>query len=181
MMEMEFSSIAKIMQVMQETVFGVRIVKSFNLEGTMRQQMHQAVADVSSAPTASRRSRRPPARSWRRWPGIAIAGVILLSGYLVVERGQTPGEIMSFITALLLAYEPAKRLARTRVSLETGMVGVRMMYEITDRPLKLAETPDAKPLQPGPGQITLRERDLLLSRRRAGAAATSTWSSRPAR
>jgi subfamily B ATP-binding cassette protein MsbA len=85
--------------------------------------------------------------------GIAIAGVILIAGYLIVRHGQTPGEIMSFITALLLAYEPAKRLARTRVSLETGMVGVRMMFELADRPLQLAEMPGAKPLAPGKGQI----------------------------
>ena len=48
-MEKEFLSIAKIMQVMQETVFGVRIVKSFNLESTMRKQMYKAVADVAEA------------------------------------------------------------------------------------------------------------------------------------
>ena len=60
---------------------------------------------------------------------------------------------MAFITALLLAYEPAKRLARARVSLEKGMVGVRLMYEIADRPLMLEEAPDAKPLSAGPGEI----------------------------
>jgi ATP-binding cassette subfamily B protein len=85
--------------------------------------------------------------------GLAIAGVILISGYLIVEAGHSPGSVMAFITALLLAYEPAKRLARARVSLEKGMVGVRLMYEITDRPLKLKEAPDAKPLSQGAGEI----------------------------
>lgn len=37
---------------------------------------------------------------------------------------------MAFITALLLAYEPAKRLARMRVQIEGGMIGVRMMFEV---------------------------------------------------
>src|SRR5690606_34640576 len=85
--------------------------------------------------------------------GLAIAGVILISGYLIVQGGHTPGSVMAFITALLLAYEPAKRLARARVSLEAGMVGVRLMYEIADRPLALEEAPDAKPLRDGPGEI----------------------------
>ena len=151
---MEFSSIAKIVQVMQETVFGVRIVKSFNLEGSMRQRMHQAVKDVEKRANGIAALEAATSPIMETLAGLAIAGVILLSGYLIVEGGQTPGEIMSFITALLLAYEPAKRLARTRVSLESGMVGVRLMYEITDRPLKLTETPDAKPLKPGPGRIT---------------------------
>ncbi|RVD35520.1 ATP-binding cassette domain-containing protein, partial [Mesorhizobium sp. M8A.F.Ca.ET.023.02.2.1] len=61
--------------------------------------------------------------------------------------------IMTFIGALLFAYEPAKRLARVRVSLESGIVGVRMMFELADQPLTLAEKPDAKPLRAGPGEI----------------------------
>ena len=64
---------------------------------------------------------------------------------------------MAFITALLLAYEPAKRLARARVSLEAGMVGVRLMYEIADRPVKIEEAPDAKPLSDGAGEIRFEE------------------------
>jgi len=85
--------------------------------------------------------------------GLAIAGSVLVSGLLVLEGGQMPGNIMAFIAALLLAYEPAKRLARVRISLESGIVGVRMMFELADRPLTLAEKPDAKPLLAGPGEI----------------------------
>ena len=152
--EKEFLSIAKIVQVMQETVFGVRVVKSYNLEPPMRAQMHRAVADVEKRANSIAALQAATSPIMETLAGIAIAGVILLSGYLIVEGGQTPGEIMAFMTALLLAYEPAKRLARTRISLERGIVGVRLMYEITDRPLKLAETPNAKPLQPGPGEIS---------------------------
>ena len=153
MMEKEFLSVAKIVQVMQETVFGVRIVKSFNLEETMRKQMFQAVSDVEKRANSIAALEALTSPIMETLAGIAIAGVILISGYLVIQGGQTPGEIMSFITALLLAYEPAKRLARTRISLEAGMVGVRMMYEIVDRPLTMAEAPDAKPLSDGAGEI----------------------------
>lgn len=152
-MRQELTSLAMITRVMQETVFGARIVKSFNLEGAMRTRMYKAVNDVQ------RRANRLAALEAIASPimetlaGLAIAGVILVSGYLVLQGGYTPGSVMAFITALLLAYEPAKRLARARVSLEKGMVGVRMMYEITDRPLKLEEAADAKPLSDGPGEI----------------------------
>ena len=157
LMKQEFTAISRIVHVMQETVFGVRVVKSFNLEGPMRTQMYEAVTFNQN------RANKIAALSAATGPimetlaGLAIAGSIVISGYLVVAGGQTPGEIMSFITALLLAYEPAKRLARTRVSLESGMVGVRLMYEITDRPLALTEVPDAKPLTCGPGRITFED------------------------
>ncbi len=157
LMKQEFTAISRIVHVMQETVFGVRVVKSFNLEGPMRTQMHDAVTFNQTRANKIATLSAATGPIMETLAGLAIAGSILISGYLVVEGGQTPGEIMSFITALLLAYEPAKRLARTRVALEQGMVGVRLMYEITDRPLKLAEAPDAQPLTPGPGHITFED------------------------
>jgi len=153
-MEKELASVSLIMRVMQETVFGARIVKSFNLEGTMRKRMYAAVSDVQKRANSIAAIEAITSPIMETLAGLAIAGVILISGYLIVEGGHTPGSVMAFITALLLAYEPAKRLARARVSLEAGMVGVRLMYEIADRPLTLQEVPDAKPLAAGgPGEV----------------------------
>ncbi len=59
--------------------------------------------------------------------GIAIGMVTLYSGWATIVGGQTPGDFMAFITAFLLAYEPAKRLARLHVNLEGQMVGVRAL------------------------------------------------------
>ena len=86
--------------------------------------------------------------------GIAIALVILYSGWRTILGGQTPGEFMSFLTALLLAYDPAKRLSRLQVSLESGLVGVRLMYEILDRPSRLIEREDAVELDVTDGTVT---------------------------
>ncbi len=152
-MQKELASVSKIMRVMQETVFGARIVKSFNLEGTMRNRMYEAVADVQKRANSIAALEAVTNPIMETLAGLAIASVVLISGYLVVQGGHTPGSVMAFITALLLCYEPAKRLARARVSLEAGMVGVRMMYEVTDRPLTMEEAADAKPLADGPGEI----------------------------
>lgn len=152
-MKKEMASVSAVMRVMQETVFGARIVKSFNLESTMRNRMYKAVGDAQRRANSIASLQAITSPIMETLAGIAIAGVILVSGYLIVQGGQTPGSIMAFITALLLAYEPAKRLARSRVTLEAGMVGVRLMYEIADRPLQLEETADAKPLSKGPGEI----------------------------
>jgi ABC-type multidrug transport system fused ATPase/permease subunit len=43
-----------------------------------------------------------------------------------------PGAFFSFITALLLAYDPARRLARLQINLERAVVNARMIYEILD-------------------------------------------------
>ncbi len=66
--------------------------------------------------------------------GCAIAIAITYSGYRVIETGATPGQFFSFIAAFLLAYEPAKRLARLNIELNSGLVGVRILFEVIDSP-----------------------------------------------
>ncbi len=152
---MEFRSVGQIIQVMQETAIGVRVVKSFNLEGLMRKRMYKAVADVEDRANNIAALEAVTSPVMETLAGLAIAGAVMISGLLVLQGGQMPGNIMAFIAALLLAYEPAKRLARVRISLESGIVGVRMMFQLADEPLTLAEKPNAKPLRAGPGEIRL--------------------------
>jgi ATP-binding cassette subfamily B protein len=66
--------------------------------------------------------------------GIAIALASIYAGYRVIDGGATPGEFVSFLAAFLLAYEPAKRLARLNIDLNNNLVGVRVLYEVIDSP-----------------------------------------------
>lgn len=156
-MELELASLSKIMQVVQETTIGVRVIKTFALEDPMRRRMNEAVSDVEKRANSIALLESATSPIMETLSGFAIAGVIALSAVFVLEQGHTPGEMMSFITALLLAYEPAKRLARMRVSIEAGLIGVRMMFELIDRPLTISEAADAKPLPAGAGDISFRD------------------------
>jgi len=66
--------------------------------------------------------------------GFAVAIAITYGGYRVIGTGATPGQFFSFIAAFLLAYEPAKRLARLNIELNSGLVGVRILFEVIDSP-----------------------------------------------
>jgi ATP-binding cassette subfamily B protein len=48
--------------------------------------------------------------------------------------GATPGQFFSFVTAFLLAYEPAKRLARLNIDLNSQIIGAHTLLEIVDSP-----------------------------------------------
>jgi ATP-binding cassette subfamily B protein len=128
----EFRSLSMVISSMQETAQGIRIVKALNLEPVMRHRMGEAVESVRQRADkmASIQARTGPLME--TLGGMAVAGVMLWAGYASIYLGQKPGAFMSFITAILLAYEPAKRLARTHVEIEAGLIGVRLMYELLD-------------------------------------------------
>ena len=154
-MQLELSSLGQLMHIVQETTRGIRVVKSFALEPMLKGRMDKAVRDIEKQSNRMARLEAATSPIMETLAGIAISGMLALSGVLVLRYGQTPGELMSFITALLLAYEPAKRLARMRITLEGGMVGVRGLFELLDHPIALKERPDAVPLAVSKGAIAL--------------------------
>jgi subfamily B ATP-binding cassette protein MsbA len=121
-------------ETMQESVQGIRIVKAFTLEDTMRARFDANVAYVE------RESNRMARVSQRATPvmetlaGLAVCLGMIYGGYRVIATDATPGEFLSFLTAFLLAYEPAKRLARFNMDLNSALVGVRILFEIIDAP-----------------------------------------------
>jgi len=149
----EMASLGEIIKVTQETAIGVRVIKAFALEGKMSSRMNKAISDVQKRANAIAKLQAATSPIMETLAGIAIAIVIAFSGIQVIEYGGQPGELMSFIAALLLAYEPAKRLANSRIKLEMNMVGVRMMFEMLDQPLTLIEDPQAHDLIVKKGEI----------------------------
>src|SRR5260370_22919137 len=75
--------------------------------------------------------------------GVAIATVFVYGGYRVLVLNLPPGELFSFMTAFLLAYEPAKRIARLNIDLHNALTGVQVLFDILD-------IPDRRPAQPKP-------------------------------
>lgn len=153
LMEKELSSIAEIIKVMQETSIGIRVVKAFSLEDLMKNRMNKAISDVESRANSIATLEAATSPIMETLAGIAIAVVICFSGYMATQRVGVQGELMSFIVALLLAYEPAKRLANVRVKIESGMIGVRMMFEILDHPITIMEHENAKDLDRSKGNV----------------------------
>lgn len=150
-------SSVKIGAAQKDTVLGIRTVKAFSLESFMRQRMEVGILEVEaqSNKIASLSARTAPLMD--TLGGFAIAGVMFYGGFSVIELGQDPGALFSFITALLLAYDPAKRLARLNVSLGKNMVGLRMMYELVDRVPGMKEMENAPDLSVTGGKIEFRD------------------------
>jgi len=153
----ELMSLGEIMKVMQETAKGIRVIKIFSMEPTMTDRMEDAIVTVESRSNAVVRLQAITGPLMETLSGFAIALVVWVSALGFFGGAPTsPGQLMSFVTALLMAYEPAKRLMRMRVAVESNLVGVRMMYELIDQDDALTETPDAVDLVPGPGAVELR-------------------------
>lgn len=130
----QFHGGVRILETLQETVQGIRIVKAYTLEDLMRARLEQNVAELESESNKWARVAHRAGPLMEALGGFAIAGALIYGGFRVLETNATPGQFFSFLAAFMLAYEPAKRLARLNIELNSGLVGVRILFDIIDSP-----------------------------------------------
>ena len=149
----QFTGGTRLFETMQETIQGIRIVKTFTLEDQMHERMKKNIAVVESEANKMARVANRSSPLMETLGGIAIACGVTYGGYRTIETGATPGEFFSFITAFILAYEPAKRLARLNLELNAGLVGVRILFDIIDAPQTEPDDAGKPPLKISDGRV----------------------------
>src|SRR3981081_1774220 len=153
----QFTGTADILETMQESLQGIRTVKAFALEQTMRQRIDASITAVERNANKMARVSNRASPLMETLGGFAIAGGLMYGGYSVVAMGATPGQFFSFLTAFLMAYEPAKRLARLNIELNSNLIGARKLLEIVDSPSS-EPADDGKPaLKLGDARVELRD------------------------
>ena len=130
----QFDIYTRTLETMQETVQGIAIVKAFTLEEHMRARLDGVVDAYEREAFKQARVANRASPLMETLGGFAVAAGIIYCGYRVVVGGAAPGQFFSFMAAFLLAYEPAKRLARLNLDIVANLVGVRVLFEIIDSP-----------------------------------------------
>jgi ATP-binding cassette subfamily B protein len=153
----QFSGTADILETMQESLQGIRTVKAFSLEQTMRERIDASIAAVERNANKMARVSNRASPLMETLGGLAIAGGLMYGGYSVVAMGATPGQFFSFLTAFLMAYEPAKRLARLNIELNSNLIGARKLLEIVDSPASEPVDDDKPALRLTDAQVELRD------------------------
>jgi ATP-binding cassette subfamily B protein len=140
----KYTSGVATLETLQEALTGIRIVKAFTLEPIMRRRVYRSIGEVEAAANKMARVSNRSGPLMEALAGVAIALAILYGGYRVINTGAKPGKFVSFMAAFLLAYEPAKRLARLNFDISHTLLGVRLYYELMDSPAS-EPNDDAKP------------------------------------
>jgi ATP-binding cassette, subfamily B, bacterial MsbA len=153
----QFTGTADILETMQESLQGIRTVKAFTLEHTMQERIEASISAVERNANKMSRVSNRSSPLMETLGGLAVAGGLMYGGYSVVAMGATPGQFFSFLTAFLLAYEPAKRLARLNIELNSNLIGARKLLEIVDSPSSEPAEADKPALKLTDARVELRD------------------------
>ena len=85
--------------------------------------------------------------------GFMIAGFIFFSGSLISSWRTSNKSIFSFLTAMMLAYQPIRSLATIKMGVFSGAAGAKRIYNVIDQPIKITNDQSLPNLKPSEGNI----------------------------
>ncbi len=139
--------------VISEALSGIRVVKAYDQEETEIRRVARAVYEVMDQGLRAMRSRSMASPVTGTLSGIGIAAVIYFGGRSVQTGFLTIGDLGGFLSAMMLAYEPLKKLANTQTLMQEGVAAAIRIFPILDITPTIASPADAKTLKVTDGAI----------------------------
>ncbi|MFW6005703.1 MAG: ABC transporter ATP-binding protein, partial [Desulfonatronovibrionaceae bacterium] len=128
------AKISDITNFLQETFSGIRVIKAFanekkeeeNFEAENKRLVEIAIRENSYHHASS------PIMEFIGSIGVGL--IVWYGGTQVIAGQATPGTFFSFLTALIMLYEPVKGLSKTNIAIQKALSGAERVFEILDSP-----------------------------------------------
>lgn len=140
------SSMANITTILLESITGTRIVKAFNMEDHERKRFANENRRLFGILIKSVRVRAISHPLMEFLGGIGIAFIVFYGGRSVIRGEATPGTFFSFLAALLMLYEPVKRLSGINNTVQQGLAAAVRIFEVLDTVPEIRDQPKAQVL-----------------------------------
>jgi subfamily B ATP-binding cassette protein MsbA len=118
--------------LLQETISGARIVKAFGMEEYENKRFAEENERLFKLNLKSISVIGLSSPFMEFLGGLGIAAIIFYGGYQVINGQSTPGTFFSFLAALIMLYEPVKRLTNVNNTIQQGIAAANRVFDILD-------------------------------------------------
>jgi subfamily B ATP-binding cassette protein MsbA len=139
--------------LLDQTFQGARHVKAYGMEDYEAKRAERLIGRIVALINRATRTRSAASPVMETLGGVAVAIVILYGGAQVIDGSRTAGAFFSFVTALLLAYQPMKSLAGLNANLQEGLAAAQRVFAVLDIEPTIRDAAGAKPLTVRGGEI----------------------------
>ncbi|MDR2007498.1 MAG: ABC transporter ATP-binding protein/permease [Alphaproteobacteria bacterium] len=142
---------------LEQTLNGIREVKSYNKEDREEARTGEIIDGLAKFQTRINRMSSILSPMMEVFGGISIGIVLIYAGYQVVYHGANPGVFFSFVAALLIAYQPLKRLSEFTVKIQLGALAVQRYYGFIDSRSLIKDAENPTELVVSAGEIEFKD------------------------
>ena len=168
-------TIGAITAYLQETLSGIRVVRSFGQEPRHEEEFARLNAENCDANMVTVRLNARYFPAVEMLSGIALALIVLYGGYQALDGHITAGTVVAFVGTLSYLFEPIQQLSQMYTTYQSGMAALEKIFQLLDVAPTLSDRPDARALERIRGEVRFEEVSFAYnprkrSRRAAGAA-----------
>ena len=139
-----------------EALAGVRTVKSYNLERKSIEKFNSSVDALEDRIFGISKVTAATHPIMEFLGGLVLGVFVIYAAWQTITYGKTPGEFTAFITAFLLAYQPASKISKLWVELQKSLTQSFFMFRLIDTKPKSVSCGN-KSLQSGNGSVTFSD------------------------
>lgn len=147
---------AQAINILHETFTGARIVKAFCMEKYETTRFSAMVKRLYDAWIRDAQMKSLSHPIMELLGGIGIGLVLWYGGKQVLNGNSTPGTFFSFLTAMIMIYEPIKGLSKVNNSIQHGLAAAVRVFTLLDTKSDITDKSGAIMLPPFKGQIEFR-------------------------
>lgn len=139
---------AELANRLTETIHGTRVVKAFTAEADEVSRFNSVSQKILGLTLKEERVRALSSPTMETFGAVAMAVILGYGGHQVIIGNSSPGTFMSFMMALVLLYDPLKKLARTYTIVQRGVAAAVRVFDLLDTPPGVVDREDATELAP---------------------------------
>ncbi|MBW1868313.1 MAG: ABC transporter ATP-binding protein [Deltaproteobacteria bacterium] len=149
-------AVADMSSLLHETFTGTRIVKAFGMEPYENKRFYEKTARLFRYEIKTVMVKAMSSPVMELLGGIGITLIIWYGGYKVIMGTSTPGTFFSFMAALIMLYEPIKRISKLNNVIQEGLAAAVRIYDILDTDSDIVERKDATEFKPRNYSVAFR-------------------------
>ncbi len=145
--------IAQLNSYLHETFAGVKIVKAFGMEQYEKDRFYAKTKDLFDQEMSQAVAKNLPSPVMECLAGAGIAFIVWYGGYRVIDGVSTAGTFFSFMTAVMMLYDPVKKLSKVNSSVQEGLAATDRIFDIVERESDIVERQDPVHIRRGPHSV----------------------------
>ena len=127
----------------QETLAGIRLVKSSSAEGRERQRFHRLTGDYFRYFLRAEVARSLAAPVTEMMAAVGTVVLLWYGARLVVQGDLSGAAFVGFLGLSMKLYAPVKNVAKFPATAQPGLVAAERVFEFLDAPVEIRDSPAA--------------------------------------
>ncbi|HEY2631975.1 MAG TPA: ABC transporter ATP-binding protein [Solirubrobacteraceae bacterium] len=170
-------TIGSITAYLQETLSGIRVVRSFSQEPVHEAKFAEFNDDNRDANMVTVRLNANYFPAVEMLSGVALATIVLYGGYQAIDGNITAGTVVAFVLTLSYLFEPIQQLSQLYATYQSGMAALEKIFQLLDVEPDLTDKPNAIRMERIRGEVNFEGVSFAYRRHGRGGAVAPDSSS----